>query len=59
MKHMEEEFVDYSTLLIKIERMEKDIHDVCLNKEFHKVPHMADDLIVLALQLKQWAKEQR
>jgi hypothetical protein len=54
-----EEFVDYSTILMKVEQLEKDLHDACLHKHYDKVPHMVDDLIVQALQLKQWVKSQR
>lgn len=54
-----EEFVDYSNILMKIEKLEKDIHESCLNKKYDKVPQMADDLIVQALQLKAWVKSQR
>lgn len=52
----EEEFVDYSTILMKVERLEKAIHDACLHKNYEKVPQLADDLIVQALQIKQWVK---
>lgn len=59
MKPVEEEFLDYSTILMEIERLEKELHDACLHKQFDKVPKMANDLIEQALLLKLWIKRQK
>lgn len=59
MKPLEEEFIDYSTILMKIEHLEKDLHDSCLHKRYDEVPHMVDELIKEALKLRQWVKTQK
>lgn len=56
MTPMTEEFLDYSTILMEVERLEKELHDACLHKQFDKVPKMANDLIEQALLLKLWVK---
>ena len=42
-----------SIILMKIENLEKKIHDAYLEKQYEKIRQMADDLIVCALQIKQ------
>lgn len=59
MKPMEEEFIDYSTILMKIEQLEKELHEACLNKEFEKVFPLTNQLVNQANILKLWAKAQK
>ena len=42
-----------SIILMKIENLEKKIHDAYLEKQYEKIRQMADDLIVCALQIRQ------
>lgn len=58
MKPFNEEFFDYSTILMRVERIEKELHEACLSKEYAKVPNLANDLMEQAFLIKQWAKEQ-
>lgn len=55
---MTEEFVDYSTLLMRIEFTEKALHEACLERQYERVPALADHLIEQANKLKQWAAVQ-
>ena len=55
---MIEEFVDYSTILMRIVQAEKAMHDACLQKQFHRVPALADYVIAEANKLKEWAAAQ-
>lgn len=59
MKTFEDEFLDYSTILMEIERLEKELHDSCLHKQFDKVPKLANDLIEQAILIKLWVKKQK
>ena len=59
MKTFEDEFLDYSTILMEIERLEKELHDACLHKHFDKVPKLANDLIEQAILIKLWVKKQK
>lgn len=52
------EFVDYSTLLMRIEFTEKELHKACLERQYEKVPVLSDYLIEQANLLKQWASVQ-
>lgn len=54
----EPELFDYSTLLIKVEKLERKIHDSCLHKDYDKVPAMIDDAIEQMILLKKWVKTQ-
>ena len=55
---MTEEFVDYSTILMRIEHTEKALHEACLERQYERVPGLADHLIEQAKKLKQWASVQ-
>lgn len=54
----QDEFVDYSTILIRIQTAEKALHDACLNKQFERVPELVYHLIEQAVILKRWAAQQ-
>jgi len=55
---MTEEFIDYSTLLMRIEHTEKELHEACLKRQYERVPGLVDHLIEQANKLKQWASVQ-
>lgn len=55
---IEEEFVDYSTILMRIEVTEKALHEACLNRQYERVPGLVDHLIDQAKKLKKWASIQ-
>ena len=55
---MTEEFIDYSTILMRIEHTEKALHEACLERQYERVPGLADHLIEQAKKLKQWAAVQ-
>ena len=55
---MTEEFVDYSTILMRVEITEKALHEACLERQYERVPALADHLIEQANKLKKWASVQ-
>lgn len=59
MIEMQEEFVDYSTILMKIEVLEREAHEACLQNQFELVPGLANRIIDQATQLKLWVKAQQ
>lgn len=58
MKIMEDQFFDYSTILMRVEQLEKELHEACLSKEYAKIPVLANELMDQAVLIKQWGKEQ-
>ncbi len=54
----DEEFIDYSTLLMRIEVTERALHEACLERQYHRVPVLVDYLVAQAEKLKQWAAVQ-
>jgi hypothetical protein len=54
-----QELFDYSSILIRVEQLERQIHDQCLEKNFSSVPALADELIEQAVLLKKWVKTQK
>ena len=52
------EFIDYSTILMRIEEIEKALHEACLERQYHKVPALSDYLIIQANKLKEWVAVQ-
>lgn len=54
----EDEFVDYSTILMRIEVTEKALHEACLERQYERVPGLVDHLISQANKLRQWAAVQ-
>ncbi len=53
------DFFDYSTILLRVEVLERELSDACLHQEFDKVPALADELVEQALLLKKWVKTQK
>lgn len=53
------DFFDYSTILLRVEVIERELSDACLNRQFDKVPALADELVEKALLLKKWVKAQK
>ena len=54
----EKEFVDYSTILMRIEITEKALHEACLERQYERVPGLIDHLIEQAILLRRWASVQ-
>lgn len=54
----DEEFVDYSTILMRIEVTEKALHEACLERQYERVPGLVDHLIEQAIKLRKWAAVQ-
>lgn len=46
---------DYAMPLLKIEKLERDIHDACNLKQYQNVGEMANELIVNARLVRAWA----
>jgi len=53
---------DYATMLLKIDKLAKELHEACLYKRYEDVPSMCAELVVEARMLRGWAidaKEKR
>lgn len=46
---------DYAMPLLKIEKLERDIHDACNAKQYQNVGDMVNELIVNARLVRAWA----
>lgn len=46
---------DYAMPLLKIEKLERDIHDACNLKQYQNVGEMVNELIVNARLVRAWA----
>jgi hypothetical protein len=46
---------DYAMPLLKIEKLEREIHDACNTKQYTNVNDMVNELIVNARMVKAWA----
>ncbi len=53
------DFFDYSTILLRVEVLERELSDACLHKQFDKVPALSDELVEQAILLKKWVKSQK
>lgn len=53
------DFFDYSSIILRIEVLERELGIACLHKQFNEVPALVDELIEEAILLKKWAKQQK
>ena len=49
---------DYAPHLLAIDRLAKELHDACLNKNYTEVPQMCSELVVETRMLRAWAMHQ-
>jgi hypothetical protein len=50
---------DYAPILIKIDQLERRIHDLCLEKQHQKATPLVDELMEQCILLKKWLKAQK
>lgn len=50
-----DELFDYAPLLLKMDKMCRELHEMCLHKKVAQVPEMTNEMIVAARQLRAWA----
>jgi hypothetical protein len=50
-----DELFDYAPILLKMDKMCQELHDMCLHKNVTQVPEMANEMIFAARQLRAWA----
>ena len=50
-----DELFDYAPILLKMDKMCRDLHEMCLHKNTADVPEMTNEMIVAARQLRAWA----
>jgi hypothetical protein len=50
-----DELFDYAPILLKMDKMCQELHDLCLHKKVDNVPKMTNEMIVAARQLRAWA----
>lgn len=54
-----EDFSDYSTYLLKVEKLERAIHDACLEKDYKQALALTDELVEQGVLLRKWLKSQK
>ena len=57
-QHLEKQsgdIFDYAMPLLKIEKLEREIHDACNTKQYQSVGEMVNELIVNARLVRAWA----
>jgi hypothetical protein len=50
---------DYAPMLIKIDQLERRIHDLCLEKQHKEAIPLVDELMEQCVVLKKWLKAQK
>lgn len=58
MKQNQNDIFDYALPLLKIEKLERDIHEACNTKNYKDVGAMVNELIVNARMVRAWANHQ-
>lgn len=51
-----EDFSDYSTYLLKVEKLERSIHDACLDGKYQEALALTDELVEQGVLLRKWLK---
>ena len=46
---------DYAPILLKMDKMCRELHEMCLHKQTGQVPEITNEMIVAARQLRAWA----
>ena len=54
-----EDFSDYSTYLMKVEKLERLIHDACLEEDYKQALALTDELVEQGVLLRKWLKAQK
>jgi len=54
-----EGFSDYSTYLLKVEKLERAIHDACLENDYKQALALTDELVEQSVLLRKWFKSQK
>ena len=54
-----EGFSDYSTYLLKVEKLERAIHDACLHNDYKQALALTDELVEQGILLRKWFKAQK
>lgn len=55
MQNNHEELFDYAPMLLKVDKLAKELHEACLHKNYTDIPTMCADLVVEARMLRAWA----
>ena len=53
------DFADYSTYLMKVEKLEKVIHEACLEKKYQEALALTDELVEQSVLLRKWLKSHK
>jgi len=53
------EFSDYSTHLMKVEKLERAIHEACLEHKYQEALALTDELVEQGVLLRKWLKAQK
>lgn len=51
------ELFDYAPMLLKVDKLAKELHEACLHNNYSDIPVMCADLIVEARMLRAWATD--
>ena len=54
-----EGFSDYSTYLLKVEKLERAIHEACLENNYKEALVLTDELVEQGVLLRKWLKVQK
>ena len=54
-----EEFSDYSTYLMRVEKLERAIHEACLEHDYKQALALTDELVEQGVLLCKWLKSQK
>lgn len=50
------DFSDYSTYLMRVEKLERAIHDACLEHKYQEALALTDELVEQGVLLRKWLK---
>lgn len=58
MNNRHEDVFDYATILIKMDKLCKELHDACLHKRTDGALNMTNEMVVQTRMLRAWLNEQ-
>jgi len=57
MQHIHPELFDYAPMLLKMDKLAKELHEACLHNNYTGIPKMCNEMVVEARLLRAWGTD--